>query len=57
VHLCKGCQEDYLETHGEGMGYIVPFVVRTVSKTKCDNWELPDGRLLMETKEDEYEED
>lgn len=57
VHLCKGCQEEYLQTHGEGMGYITPFVVRTVSKTKCDNWELPDGRLLMETKEAEYEED
>ena len=57
VHLCKGCQEEYLRTHGEGMGYITPFVVRTVSKTKCDNWELPDGRLLMETKEAEYEED
>lgn len=57
VHLCKGCQEDYLETHGEGMGYITPFVVKTVRKTECDNWELPDGRLLMETKEAEYEED
>ena len=55
--LCKGCQQTYLDEYGESLGYTIPFVVKTVPKTQCDNYELPNGQFLMETREDEFEED
>jgi hypothetical protein len=58
VYLCKGCQEQYLEEFGEGMGYTVPVKVVIVNNIKeCDNYCRVDGSLNLEHREQEWVEE